>query len=141
MGNRLVVADVGWAETIPDWLKKEVESERMVSGFADVLDKGIKEVGDAEACLYLYTLNLKQSVSHDMGGIYIYLASKLCKKQGMKLESFMEKKVKDGLEPDQERELRILKQELYTKRGGKVEHPIFEILNQMKKGKGRLNVH
>lgn len=133
--NRLIVADIGWAETIPDWLKKEVESERMINGFVDVLDKGIKEVGDAEACLYLYTLNLKQPVSHEIGNIYIYLASKLCKKRGIKLESFMEQKVKDGLDSDEERELRILKQELWTKRGGKVQHPLFEMLNQMKKTK------
>ena len=133
--NRLIVADAGWAETIPDWLKKEVESERMVSGFADALDKGQKEVGDAEACLYLYTLNLRQSVSHETGNIYIYLASKLCKRQGMKLESFMEQKVKDGLQSDEERELIILKQELWTKRGGKIQSPLFDVLNQLKKRK------
>ena len=68
--------------------------------------KKINEVGDAEACLYLYTLNLTQSVSHETGQIYIYLASKLCKRQGIKLESFMKDKVKEGLNSDEERELR-----------------------------------
>ena len=129
--NRLIVADAGWAKSIPDWLKKEVESERLVSGLVDVLDKGQEEVGDAEACLYL--LSLKQPVPHETAQIYIYLAAKLCKRQGIESESFMLKKLKDGLDHDEERELRILKQKLWTARGGKIKDPLFDMLKQIKK--------
>ena len=132
--NKLVVADSGWAEEIPDWLKKEVEAERMVSGFVDAMGKETKEeVGDAEVCLYLFTLNLSRPVSHDTGNIYIYLSSKLCKKQGTELMDFMQKKLDAGLSSDEERELTKLRRDLYRARGGKIESPLFEVLKQFNK--------
>ena len=130
--NKLIVADAGWAKSIPEWLKEEVKAERLIDSMIDSLGKGNVEVGDAEACLYLFTLNLKQPVSHDTGQIYIYLTAKLCEKQGMELESFMQEKLKAGLNSDQERELKTLKQALWSKRGGKIRHPLIEALKQMK---------
>ena len=131
--NKLIVADTGWAESIPEWLKEEVKSERIVSSMIELLGKvKVKEeVGDAEACLYLFTLALKSPMSHDTGQIYIYLSAKLCKSRGMELVSFMEEKIKTGLGPDEERELTQLKRDLWSKRGGKIKHPLIEALKQM----------
>ena len=99
----------------------------------DLMDKGKEEVGDAEACLYLFTLALTVPLGHELGQVYIYLSSKMCKRKQIELMPFMEEKVKAGLTSDEERELRILKQDLWRKRGGKIKSPIFEILNQLKK--------
>ena len=35
--NKLVVANRGWAETIPEWLLDEVRAERLVYGLADIM--------------------------------------------------------------------------------------------------------
>ncbi len=131
--NRLVVANLGWAETLPEWLKEEISAERMVQGFTDVLKKGKEEVGDAEVCAYLYTLNLTQAVSHELAQVYIYISSKLMKRQGKKLMPFMEEQLKRGLESDEERELKDLKRILWQKRGGKIKSPLFDALNQLGK--------
>ena len=37
--NKLVAANKGWAETIPEWLKDEIRLERLASGLASVLGK------------------------------------------------------------------------------------------------------
>lgn len=132
--NKLIVADIGWAEDIPEWLKEEVRSERMIDGMIGSLGKGkiAEEVGDAEACLYLFTLALKIPLSHNYGQMYIYLSSKLCKKKEMQLEGFMGKKLKEGLSPDEQRELTQLKREIYTKRGGAIKSPLLEALKAIK---------
>jgi len=46
--NRLVVADSGWAETLPDWLIKEVKAERLMYGLASITNPNCPKVGDAE---------------------------------------------------------------------------------------------
>lgn len=133
--NRLVVADRGWAETAPEWLLNEIKAERMVQGFCDVMGKGEETVGDAEVCLYLYTANLKGPINRDLGEVYIYLSSKLVKrrKPKTKLEPFMEEKLKQGLNPDEEREYLKLKRNLYRIRGGRVKSPLFDALRELNK--------
>ena len=137
--NRLVVAPGGWADTIPDWLKKEVEFERLTLGFAGNIAalKGerIREVGDAEACLYLYTLSLSAPMDHDLTEAYFYLTAKLMKRRSpdVELTDFLEKKLKEGLTPDEQRELTDLKQELYRARGGEIHHPLLDAMRQLRK--------
>lgn len=126
---------MGWAQDIPDWLKEEVKNERITNGLIDAMGKGKEEVGDAEACLYLFTAALARSLPHDTGQIYIYLSSKICKARGIILTEFMEERIKNGLNPDEERELGELKRELWTKRGGKIKSPLFEVLASLKKKK------
>ncbi len=74
--NRLVVGDVGWAETIPDWLLEEVKAERFFLGLGSLISD-CEKVGDAEACVYLYTASLRQPLDHYQAEVYIYLTAKL----------------------------------------------------------------
>ena len=62
--NRMVVADSGWAETLPEWLLSEIREERMVDGMY-AITKGEKRqrVGDVEVVAYLYTMGLKATIS------------------------------------------------------------------------------
>lgn len=129
--NRLVVADIGWAETIPDWLKKEVEAERLSSGFASVMDKGNDLVGEAEVCIYLYTLSLKQCMGSEYTQIYIYLVSKLMKRKNNNVPKSIEVKTLTEYEYGL---LKDLKRELYIKRGGEIKSPLFDIMRKLKRG-------
>jgi|GEM_PF-5074428 len=132
-GNRLVVADAGWAETIPEWLLEEVRQERIVLGMANIIDPGLNSVGDAEICVYLYTLSLRQPLDTEYTNIYIYLTARLMQKTGKKLEDFMEKKLQSGLSRDETRELETLRNRLQRVRG-EVSHPLLDVLRQFKKG-------
>ena len=134
--NRLVVADAGWAETLPEWILEEIKQERILYGMCDIL-KGTETVGDAEVLAYLYTANLRGPVSHEFGEIYIYLTAKVMQKsKGLKedeLPDFMQEKLKKGLEDYEKSELQVLKQDLYKKRGGKINSPLLDVLRELKK--------
>lgn len=140
--NRLVVAPGGCGEDAPEWLLGAIKKERMIQGFQDVLDKGKEEVGDAEVALYLYSANLAHPIRYELGQVYIYLASKLMKEYKPfgepKLEPFMEKKLKEGLSHDEEREYLELKRDLWKARGGKIKSPLFEALASIKKKNSRM---
>lgn len=136
--NRLVVASKAWAETIPEWLLEEVKSERLMLGLLNMArPESVQEVGNAEACVYLYTLGLEVPIHGAHAEIYIYLGAKLAKRRGKQLAPFMEEKLQKGLTPDEERELKDLKGLLYTKRGGEIVHPLLDALRELKKGTGR----
>ena len=126
--NRLVVADAGWAKTAPKWLLEEVKTERMIFGLASIKKK-IEEVGDAEACVYLYTLSLRQPMIEQYTRIYLYLCTKLMEKQGKKVPE--EIRVKE-LNKYDNGQLKELKRDLYKKRGGEIQHPLIEMLKSFK---------
>ena len=133
--NRLVVANLGWAEDIPEWLKEEVGKERIVNGMVGIFDNKNQEVGDAEACAYLFTASLTVPLSHNLGEAYIFLCAKIMgRKDPDNLVNFMKEKLKKGLSPDEERELKRLKNDIYHARGREVESPIFDVLKSLKKG-------
>jgi len=140
--NRLIVADKGWAETIPDWLKKEIGTERIMEAMADTLGIKVDEVGDAEATAYLYTLSLKCGLDYTFTKIYTYLTAKLMKKLNPQnqLPDFMEKSLQEGLDNHEQHQLRLLKQELRRKRGP-IYHPLFQELKQMRKEMGSRRKH
>ena len=126
--NRLVVADAGWADTIPEWLTEEVKAERMIFGLASIMKK-IEEVGDAEACVYLYTLGLKVPLTEQYTRIYLYLCTTLMEKQGKKVPEEIKVKELDEYDSGQ---LKKLKRDLYKKRGGEIQHPLIEMLKNFK---------
>ena len=134
--NRLVVADAGWARDIPEWILEVIKEERIINGMIDIM-KGTETVGDAEVLAYLYTANLRGPVSHEFSEIYFYLTGKLMVKAKNLLEEqlpdFCRDKLKKGLTEDEERELNILKQNLYRKRGGQINNPLLNILREFKK--------
>jgi len=141
--NRLVVADAGWAETLPEWILEEIKNERILYGMVDIM-KGTKTVGDAEVLAYLYTANLRAPMSHEFSEIYIYLTGKVMQKSkgltGDQMPEFLQEKLKKGLTDYEKRELNILKQDLYRKRGEEIENPLLNMLRELKKGakNGRL---
>lgn len=136
--NRLVVANASWAETAPKWLLDAINAERLVQGFASLLDKGKEQVGDAEICLYLYTLNLTQPVSREYTQIYLYVSTKLMKKRGIEVPKDIEV---TELNSDEERELNDLRYDLYRKRGGEIRSPLFDVLKEFKKSCKRRGVN
>ena len=133
-GNRLVVASAAWADTIPKWLLDKVETERMMYGLMDV-SKGKKTVGDAEVCVYLYTYSLISPMHYEYSQIYLKLSSKLMADRiGAKnLPGDFAKYSKTELSSDEKRMLAILKEDLWRKRGGHIQHPILNALRELKK--------
>jgi len=131
--NRLIVGNISWADTIPKWLLEEVKAERLIFGLAGIMNPDAEKVGDAEVCVYLYTLGLAHPLCHRLAQVYIYLSAKLMKRRGRKLEAFMGEKLKQGLTSDEEYELKQLKGMIYSKRGGDINNPLFEAMKHLKK--------
>ena len=133
--NRLIVADSGWAETIPEWILKEIEAERMINGMVNIAGNNLEDwemVGNAEVVAYLYTHSLRASMSSEFTKIYLYLTTKLMKdKKGVDIPSDINTK---KLTEQEESVLKILRQDIARVRG-KINHPLFDILNELKKGK------
>lgn len=134
--NRLVVADTSWAESIPEWIKEEIKTERILNGMYDIINK-TETVGDAEVLAYLFTANLRGPVSHEFSQIYFYLTGKVMKRvKGLsdnELPDFCREKLKKGLVDDEKRQFEELKYDLYRKRGGKINHPVLDILRELGK--------
>lgn len=127
--NRLVVANAGWAGTLPEWLKQEVREERLTLGIVDAVKK-TEKVGDAEVCTYLYTASLTAPMPHNWNGIYLFLAARLMRRRGKQIPDFMAEKLEAGLVPDEARELESLRRELYRRRGGEIAHPLLDALRE-----------
>lgn len=132
--NRLVVADRGWAQTIPDWLKREVEKERLIERFTSVQgkDNGGK-VGLAEAAVYLYTASLRSGLDYHHTQIYLYVTGKLIEHIGGVVPDVAKEVIEKGLDTDSQRLFNELRSELYRKRGGEIRHPLFDALKVLKK--------
>jgi hypothetical protein len=132
--NRLVVGDISWAADIPDWLLDAVRQARLIEGLIELAKPGTlpEEVGDAEVAVYLFTASLRAPLPHDLAEIYFWVGGRVCKAQGLTLADFMETKLKDGLRPDEERELKDLRCQLWRQRGGKIQHPLFDVLRDLR---------
>jgi hypothetical protein len=130
--NRLIVGNTEWAKCLPKRLLEEVTAERMILGLAGVVKSDVPKVGDAEVCVYLYTAGQGAPIPHALAQVYIYLASKFAKKWGRELEPFMEQKLKDGLTPNEERELAKLRKMIYQKRGGDIDAPALNFMRAFK---------
>ncbi len=127
--NKLIVADAGWAETLPEWLLDEIKAERMTIGLARMIKPEIEPVGDAEVLAYLYTASLRAPMTHELSQIYFYLSGKLVKRsEEREMPDFIREKLKQGLTEDEERELADLRRMIFEKRGGEVSHPLFDAL-------------
>lgn len=137
--NRLVVANAGWADAIPEWLLDAVKVERLTQGFGNLINPtrhnggDYPKVGDAEACVYLYTASLSAPLPHELGEVYLHLTAKLLKAKGIEPPDFAREKLEKGLSADEERELRRLRETLYNKRGGEISSPLFDALRSLKK--------
>lgn len=131
--NKLIVADAGWAETLPQWLLEEIEAERITIGLLRMLKPETEPIGDAEVTAYLYTANLKGPISHEWTQIYFYLSGTLLRRrQSEDLPDFIGEKLDQGLTEDEKRELTDLRRMIFQKRGGEVSHPLFDALRAIK---------
>ena len=139
--NRLIVADVGWAKSLPGWILKEIQAERMINGILEVVkpeNKTLESVGDAEIVAYLMTTSLRAPLSSDHTDIYLYLSAKLMLKtkrilKEEDLPDFMQEIYKTGLSEWKKTQLNDLRSMIGRARG-KVSHPIFDVLRELKGG-------
>ena len=129
--NRFIVADSGWAESIPEWILDEIRSERMINGLCEVIKKGSEKVGDAEMVAYLFTASMRGPLNSEDQKIYLKLSGDLMKKRNIEVPDFM------NIGDLSEWENRCLEDLRYKiqKARGKVNHPIFDILRELKGGK------
>lgn len=74
----IVVFHVGWAETLPDWLKGQIEVERL----AQLLKREQGKATTAEAVAYLYTASLAQPLNADWTDIYCSLGTQYASQRG-----------------------------------------------------------
>ena len=71
----ILVFPGGWGDSLPEWIKPAITMERLMENMKAL--KGEEMTGtDAEACAYLYTVSLTQSMDHDWTQIYLYIAGK-----------------------------------------------------------------
>jgi hypothetical protein len=76
----LVVCPGGWDDTIPDWLRKAVVTERMIELIVATREGREPTGTDAEACAYMYTASLVAPIGSDWTEIQLYLATKCLQK-------------------------------------------------------------
>jgi hypothetical protein len=109
----IIVFPGGWGDTLPEWLKSAITLERLEMNVRAL--KGEEMIGtDAEACAYLFTAALTQPMDHDWGQIYLYIATKTYRR--WKKGEMPSDIAVDSITDEQMRELKRLKEWLYTKR-------------------------
>jgi hypothetical protein len=113
----IIVFPGGWGDTIPEWLKNAITMERLVMNMKALKGEGPTGT-DAEACAYLYTACLAQSVDHDWAQIYLYVANQVYSRHRTKESGvqFPEDIQVRSLSDYQMAELRRLKQWIYERR-------------------------
>lgn len=144
--NRLVVGDLNWADTIPDWLLEAVKHERLTLGLVELIPGDVEStpgeenaevpnVGDAEVCAYLYTASLHAPMSAEHSQIYFYLGAKVIQQYqpDTVLPPMMTEAIDRGLTNWEARVLIDLRHMIYRKRGGEITHPILDAMRVLKK--------
>lgn len=76
----VVVANVGWGETLPDWIRSQIQMERLAQNMREIQGEKIDEATDAEALAYFYTLSLTRPLGNEGYHIYMFLANKYLKR-------------------------------------------------------------
>ena len=113
----ILVFPGGWGDSLPEWIKPAITMERLMENMKAL--KGEEMTGtDAEACAYLYTVSLTQSMDHDWTQIYLYIAGKVyerhrTKESGVTMPADI---AVDKLDDEQMRDLDRLKAWIYEKR-------------------------
>lgn len=135
--NPIVVADTGWAETLPDWLFKEIQAERMIRGMIDILGKEketYKDIGDCEVLAYLLTASIRAPLDNHHTNIHLYLTKKVMRKRLCQEKiNEMDFLDVDELSNYEKKLLNDLKYHIWKRRGGKATHPILSFLQEFQK--------
>ena len=109
----IIVFPGGWEDTLPEWLKTAVTLERLEMNIK--ASRGEEMTGtDAEACAYLYTAAWVNPLGHHWARIYLYTATKTCRRWGRR-EVPADITV-DSIDDYQTAELKRLKDWLYRQR-------------------------
>jgi hypothetical protein len=109
----IIVFPGGWGDTLPEWLKTAITLERLEMNIRAIRGEEIAGT-DAEACAYLMTVSLVQPVDSDWTQIYLYIATKTCRRWG---KSEMPGDIAvDSISDYQMSELNRLKEWLYRRR-------------------------
>ena len=131
--NRLVVGDMSWADTIPDWLLEEIKAERLIYGLAGISNPEVPKVGDAEVIAYLMTASLRAPMPSEYVEVYVYLTASLMKKRDKEIPDFMTEKLEHGLTRYEQQTLEDIKSKIYTARGGEINTPLLNFMRTFKK--------
>ena len=130
MTQPIVVADQGWGETIPEWLRAEIASERMIDGLLGLAGKNPKEqVGDAECLVYLMTASLTAPLDGSHTRIYQYLTTRVMKR-ARGVDAPPDIRVTE-LTEDEARLLDDLRRQLYRSRGGAARNEVTDAFDQV----------
>jgi hypothetical protein len=109
----VVVFPGGWGDTLPEWLRTAITLERLEMNIRAIRGEEIAGT-DAEACAYLMTVSLAQPIDSDWTQIYLYIATKTCRRWGK--AEMPGDVVVDSINDYQLAELNRLKEWLYHKR-------------------------
>ena len=139
MENKLVVANIGWGENIPEWLRSQIKEERLICGMANALhpeENVAKTVGNAEVVAYLMTASLSGPLDSEYAELYMYVTADVMLKARKvecleDLPDFMREIYDNGLSSWRQTQLDNLKSDIGSKRG-KISHPILEVFNELK---------
>lgn len=107
---------MGNYESLPQWIKNQINLEWEIESLAWVMGKDIREgkATDAEICASLYCASLVAPMDHDSGQIYLYICTKLLTEKGTEVPDDI--RVTE-LTSDQARKLRDWRYQLYRHRG------------------------
>ncbi len=130
----IIVGSRTWGQDIPEWLVKEINWERTVSGLAGFMGKEMPKVGDAEVCAYLMTASLEAPMSSEHTHIYQYVLTRIIER---KKEEVPEDIKKDELGEYEMGLLEELRHKIYTRRGGEASNPLLDAMRELKKKIGR----
>ena len=127
----IIVAHGGWEETLPDWLFKEINAERITTALIDVIkpDNEQEQVGECEVMAYLMTLCSLKPLPSDWTKIYQYLATQIMRRirkievpDNIKIEELTDYEI---------RQLKELKSWLFKQRGGKAKHSVVSAMKEV----------
>jgi hypothetical protein len=130
--NALVVGDMAWADSLPEWLLEEIRQERMILGLAALGNPEIDKVGDAEVTAYLMTASMRAPLTSEYTTIYCSLSAKLMAARGKELDLEMRQFLEKGLTEWEQHELKELKSMIYEQRGGEIVHPVLNLMRAFK---------
>jgi len=80
----LIVADVGWAETLPDWILYEITLDRLARTMRELKGKASDDYAtDMEAFAYLCTASLCAPLDQTYFNIYAHLFNRYAGRRGI----------------------------------------------------------
>lgn len=119
MYDPLIVYPGGWEDTVPQWLRQQVELDRMIQVMeAAKQGKRPEEATNAEALAYLMTAINIAPFPHDWANIYLWLGHEVMKRSGREKEVVASTKelAPKELSSGEKDDLRRLKEWLWNKR-------------------------